>query len=258
MRSSVSSTSRTRKGRKARPVVDLLRREYLSVFDDKRFIGVVSSQALVQMGVMFMIYWGNMSSFMNDVLFTFPLLWVCVMALVYASPAISGEKENGMAELLKLSPVSSSQVVVSKLVFCLLQYPVFLAIYLPMMYLVSLLVGWFTFVSALVMVSGPYLAVYILVVLLMLLVSTAVNRNIISVVFGCAVTAYVAFLDSMIMRALRLVSMNPIHIMDREFVKIRVGTFPDPYIWGWTVAGIVILAIVLFLLVRWVWKGVRE
>jgi ABC-type transport system involved in multi-copper enzyme maturation permease subunit len=227
-------------------------------YDDRRFHALIYAQAIAQMILFIAFAINDLLYLMNDIISKFPLFWACIMAMAFAAPAFSSEKENGMIELLKLSRIDTKGLLLSKLLLCMLFYPIFLIIYLPAVYLASAYTGMLTFWSALVLVTGPYFAVYILICLLMFLLSVLSKKNVYPIFIGCSITAYVVFLDSIIAKALGWERWNPMHHISKEFILIRTGSYPDPMFWTWFIFVAIILSIVLALVVRMTMKGVRR
>ncbi len=243
---------------------NIFKREFRISIENHKFHGIILAQTIFQLCIIYVLNWlwdsgpsDKSIVFFLGPLYMFPLFWISILAASYSSTMISRERENGMMELIKLSPISEKEFLGGKFVFCLIQYLIFAFIFLLMMGVYSASLGNLIIIISLVLVFGPYLILFILIVLLLLLISSVSKKNHFPVMFGTLITL-ASINGAMGLALFGPEYTGPIYHIRNDLNQIIIGSYPNVWIWLLIGISILIFTALLYISTEKLWKEVDE
>jgi ABC-type transport system involved in cytochrome c biogenesis permease component len=238
---------------KGKIVWEIFRREILASVRNKGQISLLIAASLM-MFIMMTEGATRWKDRQTIILLTIPLLWICVLAVVCASSTFSAETEAGTMELLKMSPASPVDIIAGKLLFCLMQYLLFSILYLSSLAFYASATADFIFLLGTLLVAGPYLVLYLILVLFEMLISSVSKKVVVPVALSIGLSLVVLlFNPNVALIDLGFKKYNLMYPIMVDLFRIETGSYPDPTLWGALVLFAIGLLCLLFLSLKRLW-----
>jgi len=232
----------------------ILKREFGASLDNHSFEGVIIAQFIIQS--IFLYVGVGTNNGLITMYLTLPFFWIPVLGIVFGATSFSRERESRMMELLKASPISSRELILGKISFCIAMYFVFSFFYLIALVPFALSNGPIILTSFAIVTLGPFFILYLVYILPVFLVSMASRRIVHPVVFGFGLLGIV-FCTSMLYALNVSKEMDIIARAQQDSLEIMVGKYPDPMVWGSLLAFILLTSICIVIYSKFFWKGGR-